>query len=524
MFSSGFSSALGAPTSVGDARRRDRFSWWLTYGACMAGTLLIALIAVRSAPDPFSLALVVFLIVVALAIVKPALAVYPIVFFSVLGDPLTAPWYPFTKDLSSQESILFISNQLKFTPLEVCLVALFCGWMLQLVAHRGTPVHRGALFRPMMAFTFFVFFGLAHGLASGGNSNAALWEVRTVLYLPLGYVLFMNLLDRKEQYRRLFTLMMIAVFINSIIAILNFRTLSATDKTTMESFVAHGATLPMNTMIVFLAASWLFRNTSGARKALLPVALVPVLYMYVLSERRAAFIALLGAFILLGAFLFWTRPRTFFKVAPVVVLVLGVYTAAFWNNESSSLGFPAQAIKSVVSPNSVSDRNQDSDLYRIMEKADIVATIHASPILGIGFGHPFLRPVPLPPINLFLLSPYMPHNAILWVWMKIGAVGFLAMVYLFGLAVLVGTRNVLRMPPDDYAAITLTSLAFILMYAIFSYVDISWDAQNVLVLALAMAQIASAPRLTGLAPDKERRRQQLGDEFDDAAAPLALPA
>jgi hypothetical protein len=318
--------------------------------------------------------------------------------------------------------------------------------------------------------------------------------------------------------------MMIAVFINSIIAILNFRTLSATDKTTMESFVAHGATLPMNAMIVLLAASWLFRNTSGARKALLPVALVPVLYMYVLSERRAAFIALLGAFILLGAFLFWTRPRTFLKVAPVVVIVLSVYTAAFWNNESSSLGFPAQAIKSVVSPGAVSDRNQDSDLYRIMEKADIVATIHASPILGIGFGHPFLRPVPLPAINLFLLSPYMPHNAILWVWMKTGALGFLAMVYLFGLAVLVGTRNVLRMPPDDYAAITLTSLAFILMYAIFSYVDISWDAQNVLILALAMAQIASVPRLTGLAPDKERRGEQRGDERDDAAAPLALPA
>jgi O-antigen ligase len=233
----------------------------------------------------------------------------------------------------------------------------------------------------------------------------------------------------------------------------------------------------------------------------LPIALVPVLYMYLISERRAAFNALLAAFDVLGAFLLWTRPSGFRKVAPIVVVVLTIYTAAFWNNESSSAGFPAQAIKSVVSPTDVSDRNQDSDLYRIIEKYDIVATIRSSPILGIGFGHAFLRPVTLPPINVFLLSPYMPHNAILWIWMKVGAVGFLSMVFLFGLAMLVGTRTILRMPWDDYAAITLTSLAFILMFAIFSYVDISWDPQNMVILALAMAQIDSAARLAGVRPD-----------------------
>jgi O-antigen ligase len=176
----------------------------------------------------------------------------------------------------------------------------------------------------------------------------------------------------------------------------------------------------------------------------------------------------------------------------------------------------------------VSDRNQDSDLYRTIEKADIVATIRSSPILGIGFGHPFLRPIPLPPINLFLLSPYMPHNAILWMWMKVGALGFLAMVYLFGLTLVVGTRNVLRMPHDDYAAITLTSLAFVLMYAIFSYVDISWDAQNMVIMAVATAQIASAPRLTGTAgPDLRRRRAAVPEPADDphpATAALPLPA
>jgi hypothetical protein len=486
-------------TTVSEAQRRGRRAWSYTYALWILGTLFFAVLAARTVPQPFSVAFLIFVSIVALAVVRPRLAIYPIVFFTVLGDLITSPWYPFTTDLSSAESILFISNQAKLRPLEVCLAALVFGWILQMAARRDFTVVKGRLFRPMMVFTLFLFFGLAHGLATGGgNSQAALWEIRGVLYLPLVYVLLMNLVDRAEQYVRLYALIMLAVFVNSIIALINLAGLSEEKRKSMESFVAHGATLPMNTMLVLLAASWLFKNTSGVRRAVLPFALIPVVYVYLISERRAAFVALLGAVIVLGVFMYWTKRRTFWRVAPIVLLLLAAYTAAFWNNEKSSIGFPAQAIKSVISPSAVSDRNQDSDLYRVIEKSDIVATIRSSPILGIGFGHPFLRPTPLPPIAPFLLEPYMPHNAVLWMWMKTGALGFFVMVYLFGLTLVTGVRNVLRLPQSDYAAITLTSVAFVLMYAIFSYVDISWDAQNMVVLALAMAQIASAPRLAGL--------------------------
>lgn len=516
-----------APTNVAEASRRDRRSWRYAYALTIVGTLLFGLIAARTVPHPFSIAFLIFIAIVVLAVVRPRLAIYPIVFFSVLGDPVTSAWYPFTKDLSSAESILFISHQVKFTPLEVCLAALTVGWILQMTARGSFKVVKGRLFGPMMIFTLFLFFGLAHGLTSGGgNSQAALWEIRAVLYLPLGYVLLMNLVDRAEQYLRLYALIMLAVFINSILAIISLAQLTEAQRTSMESFIAHGATLPMNTMLVLLAASWLFKNTSGVRRAVLPFALVPVVYVYLISERRAAFVALLGAILVLGVFLFWERRKTFWKVAPVILLLLAAYTGAFWNNEHSVIGFPAQAIKSVIAPSEVSDRNQDSDLYRIIEKNDIVATIRSSPILGIGFGHAFLRPIPLPAINDFLLAPYMPHNAVLWMWMKIGALGFLSMVYLFGLTMITGVRNTLRLPQGDYAAITLTSVTFVLMYAVFSYVDISWDPQNMIVLAMAMAQIASAPRLAGLRLTKSdtvvAMDETISTELEPAPAALAL--
>ncbi len=326
--------AGGPAASVAEARRRGRRAWSYTYALWIVGSLLFAVIAVRTVPDPFSVAFLVFAAVVVLAVVRPRLALYPIVFFTVLGDPVTSAWYPFTKDLSSAESILFISNQVKFTPLEVCLAALTVGWILQMAARRDFKVVKGRLFGPMMIFTLFLLFGLAHGLTSGGgNSQAALWEIRAVLYLPLGYVLLMNLIDRAEQYVRLYALIMVAVFINSILALISLAQLSEQERKSMESFIAHGATLPMNTMLVLLAASWMYKNTSGIRRAVLPFALVPVVYVYLISERRAAFVALLGAIIVLGVFMFWTKRQTFWKVAPVVLVLLGLYTAAFWNNE-----------------------------------------------------------------------------------------------------------------------------------------------------------------------------------------------
>jgi hypothetical protein len=264
----------------------------------------------------------------------------------------------------------------------------------------------------------------------------------------------------------------------------------------MESFVAHGATLSMNAMLILLIGAWMFRKSSWAWRALLPFALVPVTYMYLVSERRAAFVALIAGLGVVAIFLRWTNRRAFWRIVPIVLIIGAVYCAAFWHDETTTAGFPAQAVKSVISPDDVSERNQGSDLYRIIEKQDILVTIRSSPITGIGFGHPFLRPYPLPQIAPFLLEPYMPHNAILWIWMKAGIGGFVAMLYLFGVAVHTGARAVLKAGRSDYAATTLTAVAFVVMYAVFAYVDIAWDAQNMVLLALATAQISSAAQLS----------------------------
>ncbi len=123
-----------------------------------------------------------------------------------VGDTVTVPWYPFTKNLSSRESILFIADGLTINPLEIIILA-----------HRAVvdPAHarrsptgsckRGVMWKPMMVFTGFVFLGLVYGLSRGGHdTTVAVWEIRPLLYLPILYVLITNLLTTARQYERLF--------------------------------------------------------------------------------------------------------------------------------------------------------------------------------------------------------------------------------------------------------------------------------------------------------------------------------
>jgi hypothetical protein len=516
----GSANRLIAPaTDVRDVNRRERKVWWGWYSVCIAGTLLAAMLASSGARRLFPAALVVLCIVLVTAILRPATGVYLVVILTVLGDPQTWPWYPFTKNFSSAESILYVNNQLIINPLELCLFALAVGWLLQMMSRRQVRVQKGHLFWPLMIFTAFLFFGLFNGLSKGGDQNAALWELRPLVVLPVLYILITNLFDRREQYRRLIWLVMIGTFINALVALLYQRGLSAEQSDAVDSLVAHGATLPMNAMLVLIAAAWMLRPTSQSLRVVLPIMAGPVVFVYLVSERRAAVVALLAGFGLLAIFLFWTNRRAFLRIVPIVALLASMYTAVFWNDSTSMAGFPAQAIKSVIAPDSVSERNQSSDNYRVLEKIDVLATIQSSPYTGIGFGKPFLRPVPLPNIAPFLLEPYMTHNSILWVWMKVGIGGFVAMLFLFGAAMRSGAKAGLRLMTGDDAAMTVTAAAFVLMYAVFAYVDILWDPQNVLVLAVAMAQISSVLR-----PERREDPVDTPDELDARHADQTVTA
>jgi O-antigen ligase len=238
--------------------------------------------------------------------------------------------------------------------------------------------------------------------------------------------------------------------------------------------------------------------------------LVPVAPAYLYAQRRAAFVGLVAGVILLGIVLLWKNRRQFMRVVPIIGVVFVAYVGVFWNS-SGSLGFPAQAVKSVVAPSQLNARDQSSDQYRVIEHVDVLSTIKANKLLGVGFGQPFYRPIPLPNITVFLLADYMSHNSLLWIWMKAGVFGFLAMLYLFGSAIRTGGRAIRASTDTTDVVLTITSTAFIVMYGVFTYVDISWDAKTMILMAIAFSQIDATIRKVVVEPARRRRARAAAD-------------
>ena len=141
-------------------------------------------------------------------------------------------------------------------------------------------------------------------------------------------------------------------------------------------------------------------------------------------------------------------------------------------------------------PNELGEAESGSDLYRELEKYNLLYTIRATRVFGRGFGNQFFRPAPMPDISFFEFWEYIPHNNVLWIWIKMGFLGFVSMLYLFGRAVQLGARSITLIRSVDHVAFALVGLCYVVMFLVFSYVDIAYDARSCVFLGVAMAVCA----------------------------------
>jgi hypothetical protein len=481
---------LTTPRTVAAQKRRSAHVWWVSYAGVLGLTICVAGLGYLTAPAPLSLGVLVLFVLLAAVVARPELGLWFIAFFGVAGDPITVQWYPFAKTMSTPQSMLYVSNAAIVYPNELLVAAALLGWILRMAATRRWELHRGALFRPMMTFGFFLFVGLVVGLARGGNPTVALWEVRPLLLLVAIYVVATNLVRTPAAFRRLWSALMAGVFVDAVFAIVYYNGLPAVSRAQADHLGDHSAALHANAFFILMAAMGVMAARSTRRLVLMLLVTPIVGYAYILAERRAAFVGLVMAMVMLEVMLYHRRRRAFLYTAPLLALVFGGYLLAFWNVDKGA-GFPAQAVKTVIAPGQLSEDDKGSDLYRSIENYNVVFTIRTQPLTGIGFGQQYLRPIPNADITFAQWWEYRSHNAVLWIWMKTGLGGFLAMLYLFTAAIRHGTRRLMRVLPSYDGALLLTSVLFVVMFAVFAYVDIVWDTESMIFLGIAFAGIAS---------------------------------
>jgi hypothetical protein len=460
----------------------------------VGATVVTALFVLFIEPLPLPVGALVFAGTIVAIAIQPRYGLYLILFLSLLGDSVLMPWYPFVKNLSSQESLLYINGAVIVSPMECYLGLIIAMWLGKAAMQRKLEFYRGELFWPAIAFAMCMVFGLVYGLVTGGDANIALWEVRPIFLLPIILVLTSNLLAKPNHVIQLMWVVFVALFIEGLVGSYAYLVILGGNLHGIEAITEHSAAIHMNTLFTFVIAAYLYR-ASPAHRILIPLMAPVVLLEYLATQRRAAYLSLGIAIAFIFVLMYFQYRRLFWTIVPVLLILVTAYLGAFWN-AGGALAMPANAVKSIIAPDE-GGKDYQSNLYRVLENRNVVHTIRTSPLTGVGFGQKFHILVSMPDISFFAWWEYIVHNSILWTWMQTGILGFVSMIFLAGLSIMAGIRAFWQLPNGTFRAVILAATLFIVMHFMYAYVDMSWDTQSMLYLGSMMGVINCAEYIAG---------------------------
>lgn len=479
-----------------DSRHPEK-SWWVMYLCLIGASVGISLLLFRTGAVPQVIAWLVYLAGVAVIIKWPRYGVYLLVGLTLMSDSILVPWYPFVKNFSSRESILFLNDALIINPLETYIVLLGLSWLGRMILTRRVVFHQGPLFWPAVVFLVFVTYGLVYGLSRGGNVTIGLWESRSTYYLLAMLIFVGNLIETREDVNIFIWTTVIALFIKSIFGIVYIATELHYDVSTVEQIAEHSMSIQFNSFFALVIAVWLFYDTSS-KKYILPLMLPTFLISFFANHRRAGFLTLGIVVVALILMLFKQNRRLFWWIAPTCVIVGILYTAIFWN-ASGVLGMPARSIKSVIGEPSA--RDYSSNLYREVENMNIMFTVKTAPLQGVGFGQKFYIAYRMDDISgSFEWWEYITHNSIMWIWMKLGVGGFLSMIFLIGSSLSLGGRAIWNVPSGPLRVAAMTATVYIFAHFVYAYVDMSWDTISMVYVGSMMGLLNGIERVAATTP------------------------
>jgi O-antigen ligase len=346
-------------------------------------------------------------------------------------------------------------------------------WLIRGVFNHTITARGGTLLIPIVLYVCFVFVGLINGLATGGKFNIALFEVRAQVYFLLAYLMAVNMSG--EEHRRISTLFWISAIAIGLKGILaSFRFVFTLKGVTIPEIGigAHEESFFFNCFVFELIVLKL-ADVEPKLRRLMIIMLPFVVLANLANERRAATAAMVLAMLImfvLAAVAFPKRRKAIAITTIIIAAVAAVYLPLYWN-KTGTLAQPARAIKSQFSPD---ERDQSSNEYRDAENANLMETLKTSPIIGYGYGKAILLDTPM--VDLTDIDPlihYMTHNQILWVWMRVGTIGFFCFWVMITSLIMQGCQ-ILKNPnatPEAKAA-ALAGILIIVMQMVFGLLDL----------------------------------------------------
>jgi uncharacterized membrane protein (DUF485 family) len=379
---------------------------------------------------------------------------------------------------------------LPLSPVEILIILTTVAWIVRGVAARNFKFIGGAFLPWMLAYMVMVANALVYGFTSGGNTTMGLWEVRSQAYMFAGYILAANLITEPKQVRPMIWGLLACLTAKICIGVTAYFTVGVNGD---QGFMNHEESVYFNLAFFILFITFIAKEEPAMRN--LTLVLSPLAaFAIIANQRRSSIAAFIVAFIPLLPLLYRLLPNRRKVVGgfcATFAVALAVYLPAAWNSDGI-WALPARAIKSQTSP---SARDQSSDYYRLAELKSLQMTRDLRPWFGIGYGRPFGKFYGLADIGSEF-QDYLPHNSVMWVWMRTGHLGFFAFLFLVAAVLVQGTAmlKACRTPINRLAGIL--AVLWMLMAFIFGKYDLGLSNFRVMTtLGLLLGVLSVLDRL-----------------------------
>jgi hypothetical protein len=391
----------------------------------------------------------------------------------------------------------FRSSGMILLPVEILLLLGVLLWLMRGGLTRSLNLPRSPIAKALMVFWLLLLLGFAIGLSKGGQFNIALWEVRPFLLLSVTYLLTSSLVKSASGIRAVMWIFVLCVGFKGAQGTYMFFSFARAMNPRPESLLSHEESVFFGVFMVLTVGLWVYGQRGALRIA--ATALFPlVLIANLANSRRTAWpVVMLGLCVML--IIAWvTRPTKRRVVGPVLV-VLGmvsmVYFPLYWNKTGGTLAQPARAVRSTVSPD---PRDESSDLYRQQENANLTLNIQQSGKLGTGFGLPINYALPIVDVSNFdPMIKYIPHNGVLWIWMRLGVQGEIVFWIFLGVSIIAACR-VARSLDDGVALLGGVAVAGLIGYMIQGYEDLGFATVRIaIVIGALLGCVEAASRFGG---------------------------
>ena len=387
---------------------------------------------------------------------------------------------PFFQSLNASAGL----GGLYASPLEFFLVLMLAVWLIKGFATRTLALPRSWMSLSLATFAVLVALGWVRGILGGGSVQDSLLELRPWLYLVIAFVVTSQLITTDRQLWTLLAVLAGGIGVKGIQGVVTLLTHSARP----QAILAHEESFFFGLFLAVLAGLWII-PIKGRLRTFMTVLAPFVLVADIANQRRTAWA--IAAAVLIAVFVlcfaaFPERRRHIAGFAFIGCVLAGGYWVGF-SNDPGLLGQPARAVLSQIAPSS---RDQQSNQYRTVENVNLGVAIRQSMPFGTGFGHLIPQTVPNVDIsNIDSFINYLPHNGVLYIWLRLGLAGIVAFWLMVGLAIMTAI-NTFRHPQGQIGVlISLTMLVALVAYVTQGFYDMGlyWFRIAIVVGCLAGA-------------------------------------